>query len=116
MQEEQVSRDLLIPIRTGPLDLKSASDPGTAKLSDSHDGPPGQKCPRGRCVKKEEDQNQGLDLETAARHQCRNPYEAVQGSTVAAASLLGAKMCTDKSWKGSRGGGEEHYTGQEPEG
>ncbi len=58
---------------------QSADDPGTTKLLDDHKGPPGQKCPLGRRLKREEDQNQGLDLETAAPHQCRGRYGAVQG-------------------------------------
>lgn len=59
---------------------QSANDPGTTKSLDGHKGPPGQKCPWGRRVKKkEEDQNQGLDLETAALHQCSGRYGAAQG-------------------------------------
>ena len=55
------------------------NDPGTTKLLDGNKGPPGQKCPLGHCVKKEEDQNQALDLETAAEHQCSVRYGAAQG-------------------------------------
>jgi len=63
-----------------PLKL-SLNDPGTTESLDRHNRPPGQKCPRGRrrVKKKEEDQNQGLDLETAALHQCSGQYGATQG-------------------------------------
>lgn len=40
--------------------------------------PAGPKRPQGWHVKDEEDQNQGLDLETAARHQSRGRYGATQ--------------------------------------
>lgn len=40
--------------------------------------PADPKRPQGWHVKDEEDQNQGLDLETAARHQSRGRYGATQ--------------------------------------
>lgn len=69
-------------------------------------GPMVQKRSKKRGIKKEEDQNQGLDLETAAAHQCRasmGPKNRAQSSRRApslSTHLLGGKMCSDKATEG----------------
>lgn len=84
------------------------NDPGTTKLLDGNNGPPGQKCPQGRHAKKEEDQNQGVDLETAALHQCRGQYGAVQGP------LRQEPPCWVQRCAATELEGVEKNSGQEP--
>ena len=91
------------------------NDPGTTKLLDSHDGPPGQKCPRGRCVLKGRGSKSRAGFGNSCTASMQGPVCGSSGSTVAGASPLSAKMCRDKSWRSSGGGGEEHFTGQEAE-
>lgn len=87
---------------------QSVTDPGTTKLLHSHKGPPGQKCPRGwRVKKREEDQNQGLDLETAAAHQCSGRYGAVQGPLWQESPSCWVQRCAVTKLDGSCGGGGE---------
>lgn len=76
----------------------------TTKLLEEHKEPPGLKCVLGdNKGEEEEDQNQGLDLETAAAHQYRRLYGAVQGP-LAGIPLLSAKMCGEKAQEWIREG------------
>lgn len=85
---------------------QSGNDPGTTKLLDDNNGPPGQKCPRGRWGEK----GRGSKIKEWIWKQlhCINAGGCA-GAAAVRASPLGAKMCSDKAG----GGGEAHLTGQE---